>query len=215
MTGDSSISLRSSRPRVSRGVARPLSRARTVARAQARMTQGRATARGPLLGEYLMSDLPVVVGVDVAKAELVVALRPGGESWTVTNDETGILQLLQRLRPQAPALVVFEATGGYERGRRRARGRRPAAGRRQSPPGARLRALDGSARQRSQQSRKAFHCALSSGSCKSTMTPPSKFVSSPPNVRLWLPTTARARCSPSKRYILGWKVQDSSVVRVT
>src|SRR2546426_841405 len=113
MTGDSSISLRSSRPRVSRGVARPLSRARTVARAEARMTQGWATARGPLLGEYLMSGIPVFV--DVAKAELVVALRPGGESWTVTNDETGILRLLQRLRPQAPALVVFEATGGYER----------------------------------------------------------------------------------------------------
>lgn len=79
------------------------------------MTQGWATARGPLPGGYLMSAAPVFVGVDVAKAELVVSLRPGGESWTVTNDEAGILQLLQRLRPQAPALVVFEATGGYER----------------------------------------------------------------------------------------------------
>jgi len=63
-----------------------------------------------------MSALPVFVGVDVAKTELVTGLRPTGEVWTVSNDETGIQELLQRLRPHGPVLVVIEATGGYERG---------------------------------------------------------------------------------------------------
>ncbi len=57
----------------------------------------------------------VFVGIDVAKAELVMAIRPSGERWTATNDEAGIQQLLTRLREDAPALVVLEATGGYER----------------------------------------------------------------------------------------------------
>ena len=63
-----------------------------------------------------MSAAPVFVGVDVAKTELVAGLRPTGETWTVANDEAGIQELLQRLRPHRPLLVVVEATGGYERG---------------------------------------------------------------------------------------------------
>ena len=63
-----------------------------------------------------MSAEPVFVGVDVAKAELVTALRPGEEAWTVPNDEAGVQELLRRLGPQRPTLVVLEATGGYERG---------------------------------------------------------------------------------------------------
>jgi transposase len=63
-----------------------------------------------------MSAQPVFIGVDVAKAELVTGLRPTGETWTFSNDETGIQELLQRLRPHDPVLVVIEATGGYERG---------------------------------------------------------------------------------------------------
>ncbi len=54
------------------------------------------------------------VGIDVAKAELVVAARPTGETWTTANDGTGIRTLLDRLRALDPALVVLEATGGYE-----------------------------------------------------------------------------------------------------
>jgi hypothetical protein len=57
----------------------------------------------------------VFVGIDVAKDELVVAARPMNESWVVPNDDSGIEQLVARLRRAAPALVVLEATGGYER----------------------------------------------------------------------------------------------------
>jgi len=56
----------------------------------------------------------MVVGIDVAKAELVVAVRPSGERWTVANDERGMHTLVERLRSVAPDLIVLEATGGYE-----------------------------------------------------------------------------------------------------
>ena len=54
-------------------------------------------------------------GVDVAKARLVVAVRPSGEVWSEANDEAGITALVTRLRPLGPALIVCEATGGFER----------------------------------------------------------------------------------------------------
>ena len=54
------------------------------------------------------------VGVDVAKAELVVAVRPSGARWTVANDEAGRRTLVERLRAEPPQVMVLEATGGYE-----------------------------------------------------------------------------------------------------
>jgi len=56
----------------------------------------------------------MLVGIDVAKAELVVAVRPTGERWTVANDERGVRALVERWRGAAPELIVLEATGGYE-----------------------------------------------------------------------------------------------------
>ena len=55
------------------------------------------------------------VGLDVAKAQLDVAIRPSGEQWSVANDEAGIAQLVARVRALHPFLVVAEATGGFER----------------------------------------------------------------------------------------------------
>ncbi len=62
-----------------------------------------------------MTQSGPVVGIDVAKAELVVAVRPGDDRWCVPNDARGLARLRARLRQLAPALVVLEATGGYER----------------------------------------------------------------------------------------------------
>lgn len=56
----------------------------------------------------------MVIGIDVAKAELVVAARPTGERWTVANDERGVRTLVERLQQDPPELIVLEATGGYE-----------------------------------------------------------------------------------------------------
>ena len=56
----------------------------------------------------------MLIGIDVAKAELVIAVRPTGERWTVANDEEGVRALVARWRGAPPALIVLEATGGYE-----------------------------------------------------------------------------------------------------
>ena len=55
------------------------------------------------------------VGIDVSKAELVVAVRPCGERMTLGNDRAGIKRLVGRLAELKPGLVVVEATGGLQR----------------------------------------------------------------------------------------------------
>ena len=62
-----------------------------------------------------MTAAPCYVGIDVAKAHLDVASRPGGDRWRVANDADGVATLVARLHESQPALVVLEATGGYER----------------------------------------------------------------------------------------------------
>ncbi len=61
----------------------------------------------------MVRTLDQFVGIDVAKAELVVAERPSATPWTVPNDEAGVRTLTQRLRAAAPTLIVLEATGEY------------------------------------------------------------------------------------------------------
>jgi transposase len=60
-----------------------------------------------------MSAPQVVVGIDVSKAQLDVALRPTDDCWHVGNDESGITSLVERLQAVQPTLVVREATGGW------------------------------------------------------------------------------------------------------
>jgi transposase len=59
---------------------------------------------------------PLFVGIDVAKAHLDIAVRPGGEQWRAPHDEPGIGALVGRLAALGPTLVVLEATGGREVG---------------------------------------------------------------------------------------------------
>lgn len=54
------------------------------------------------------------IGIDVAKDELVVAVRPSGEVFTVENTPKGVRSLVKRWRETSPTLIVLEATGGYE-----------------------------------------------------------------------------------------------------
>jgi transposase len=55
------------------------------------------------------------LGIDVAKRQLDIAERPSGERWTAANDVAGIAGVVERLRAAGPvALIVLEATGGYE-----------------------------------------------------------------------------------------------------
>jgi transposase len=57
----------------------------------------------------------VYVGIDVSKTELVVAVRPGGESFRLAYDRAGLKQLVGRLGKLQSKLVVVEATGGLQR----------------------------------------------------------------------------------------------------
>ena len=61
-----------------------------------------------------MEQEAVYVGIDVAKAQVDVAVRPTGQRWTISNDEPGIRELVSRLRALEPAMVVLEASGGLE-----------------------------------------------------------------------------------------------------
>lgn len=62
------------------------------------------------------AEAAVVVGIDVSKARLDVAVLPSGEAWSCGNDEAGIKDLVDRVRVFRAGLVVLEATGGYELG---------------------------------------------------------------------------------------------------
>ena len=62
-----------------------------------------------------MSDVARFVGMDVAKAQLDIAVRPSGERWAVPNDAGGVGTLVEQLQALQPTLIVLEATGGLER----------------------------------------------------------------------------------------------------
>lgn len=66
-------------------------------------------------GEMTKQQAAVFIGVDVSKASLEVADGSSGAGWTVDNSAAGIEQLVERLGPVQPALIVLEATGGWER----------------------------------------------------------------------------------------------------
>src|SRR5437667_10581663 len=115
LAGDSPTCPGSKRPAFSRGVVRRVLVAspNSCLGPQARIVQGRVeTSRFRVGG--LMTAPTVFVGIDVSKDALDVALRPSGERWQVAHDSRGIEGLLQRLGPLPEALVVLEATGGYE-----------------------------------------------------------------------------------------------------
>ena len=59
--------------------------------------------------------MPCCGGLDVAKAQLDIAVRPSGERWAVPNDADGVVTLVDRLQALHPTLMVLEATGGLER----------------------------------------------------------------------------------------------------
>ncbi len=61
-----------------------------------------------------MNPTLLFVGIDVAKAECQVAVRPTGATWTVPQTEAGWDRLAARLHTLAPTLVLLEATGGLE-----------------------------------------------------------------------------------------------------
>ena len=60
-----------------------------------------------------MSD-SVFIGIDVSSQTLEVASSAQAKTWQASNDAHGIESLCSQLTALGPALVVLEATGGYE-----------------------------------------------------------------------------------------------------
>ena len=77
---------------------------------QARIKQGWALSRK---GQN-MNASAVFAGIDVSKAHLDVAVRPGEVEWRSPNTDSGAREAADRLKDLDPYLVVVEATGGME-----------------------------------------------------------------------------------------------------
>ena len=60
-------------------------------------------------------DETLFIGIDVAKDTFHVASCPASINISLPNSSTGTKQLIKTLQPHKIALVVLEATGGYER----------------------------------------------------------------------------------------------------
>ena len=56
----------------------------------------------------------IVVGIDVSKDKLDIAVRPGGAVFGASRDAAGRDAVIARLAPLSPAAVAVEATGGFE-----------------------------------------------------------------------------------------------------
>ena len=56
----------------------------------------------------------IIVGIDVSKDRLDVAVRPSGEVFVAERNAAGLELLVARLRELSPRIVALEATGGFE-----------------------------------------------------------------------------------------------------
>ena len=57
----------------------------------------------------------VGVGIDVAKAQVDIAVEPTGATWTVPRSRGGLRRLQEQRQALRPIRIVVEASGGYER----------------------------------------------------------------------------------------------------
>ena len=61
-----------------------------------------------------MTEAGTYVGIDVAKANIDIAVRPTGRVWQASYDAAGIEELVSQLEDLTPTTVLLEATGGLE-----------------------------------------------------------------------------------------------------
>ena len=54
------------------------------------------------------------VGIDVSKSWVDVHVRPDGTAFRCATDGEGLAELVRRVHPLLPQLIVMEASGGYE-----------------------------------------------------------------------------------------------------
>lgn len=61
------------------------------------------------------TNTEIIVGIDISKKNLDIQIQEDGPYFTCGNDLTGIDKVVEKLRSVQPALIVLEATGGYEK----------------------------------------------------------------------------------------------------
>ncbi len=61
-----------------------------------------------------MEKQDIFVGIDISKKHLDIGVRPIGQKWRVSNKDTDISALAERLKTLSPTLIIVEATGGLE-----------------------------------------------------------------------------------------------------
>ncbi len=61
-----------------------------------------------------MDQEAIYVGIDLAKAQVDVAIRPTDDRWEIPHDQGGIRKLVAQLKAMDPAMVLLEALGGLE-----------------------------------------------------------------------------------------------------
>lgn len=66
-------------------------------------------------GKRDMSNEQKVIGIDVSKNKLDIAIRPDGKKWFVEHNEKELSVLLKQFKELSPTLIVVESTGGIER----------------------------------------------------------------------------------------------------
>ncbi len=62
----------------------------------------------------MTSEAGIFVGIDVSKAWLDIAVHEQETYFRAKNDDRGIVDLVEKLKQLTPALVLLEATGGFE-----------------------------------------------------------------------------------------------------
>jgi transposase len=67
-----------------------------------------------------MDPAPIYVGIDVAKEQLVIAVRPTNACWETQNEQRALPKLIRRLRALQPTGIIVEATGRYHQSLARA-----------------------------------------------------------------------------------------------
>jgi len=83
-------------------------KARTVVRAN--LFEARICEDGTREGDVV----ELFVGIDVSKARLDADCAPETKRFSVDNNDKGVASLVERMNEIEPALIVLEATGGYE-----------------------------------------------------------------------------------------------------
>ncbi|MBI3603734.1 MAG: IS110 family transposase [Nitrospirae bacterium] len=61
-----------------------------------------------------MPQSECLIGIDVSKAPVDLAVRPSGTRWSSPNDEAGLRATVARVAELQPTLVVLEATGALD-----------------------------------------------------------------------------------------------------